>query len=143
MAVSDSIEKLDSRPILPTSNITINMDLNVQRVVRRRKILGDTEIKTVYRGSVDQCSECGKMPMYIGGHKADPFTYVKKYLCEECLRFANRYKELQFWDRIKSTSHYYEPEQSRVIKTVSKSRGAGFMVEVKDFRDWIGIKILS
>jgi len=142
--VSEGLEGLNNRPILPTSNITFNMDLNVQRVVRRRKKLGEPEEKIIWRGDPDTCCECGGTPFYVGGYRADSFTSVKKYLCVDCFRFCSGNNELEYWDRLKVSPYYFEGKESRVVKPEIVKVGSGIhlMVDVKDFKDWIGIRVL-
>lgn len=145
LAVSDSIEKLDSKPIIPASNINLNIDLNVQRVVRRRKKLGEAELKSVYRGDVSHCAECGSTPFYKGSHQSDPFTLVVRYLCVDCFKFSSNNGEIKFWDRLIQSKFSFEGKESRVIEkeiVKEKSRGVSLRVDVKNFKDWIGIKVL-
>ena len=145
LSVIQGLSKLESKPILPLTNITFNMDLNVQRVVRRRKKLGEAEEKIIWRGDPSHCGECGDgVPFYVGGYRSDPFTHVKKYLCVDCFRFCSGNNELQYWDRLKVSPHGFEVKESRVVKEeiVKNKSGVPLRVDVEDFKDWIGIKIV-
>lgn len=102
------------KPLINDPAMTINLYLTREVVKRRR--MGDLEAqqKIVWRGDVDTCCECGNVPGYVGGYRADPFTHVKKYLCGDCFRFSRGNNELDYYDKLKVTPYYFEPKESRV-----------------------------